>query len=477
MGSNDNSAAFSAYCSLLRAAPDVKGSLLMAHSIDLTSGSIWRQLVRFAAPLVVSNVLQSMYNIVDMIVAGQFIGPESISAISNAGIVMNMITMIIVGLTSGGNILIAQYFGAKNKAGCKDCAVTLFSSSMILGATLAAVFYVISNAVLSALRVPVLENATQYLQICSVGILFIAGYNALSAMLRAAGNSRAPLICIAVTTCVNIALDIIFVIVFNLGVAGTALATIIAQGASFVVAVIIVLLNHDVFGLKLCRLYIKKDALLGILKLGVPCAVQMSVASISWLSVAYLINSHGVIVSSGNGVSIKIKEFCQLFISAMSLAASGMAAQNIGAEKYDRARKVIYTTLKITLSMAVVIIVLVEFFAPWLVRLFTSDANTADAAVLNLRVEIVGQLFYAVILVGHAFMTGAGDTWFAFLSSFINCLLFRLPLAFVLNHFFGIIGVYLACMIAPASSIPFVKWYEKSNRWRRSLVKVYSEVV
>ena len=445
----------------------------MAHSLDLTSGTIWRQLVKFATPLVISNVLQSMYNIVDMIVAGQFIGAESISAISNAGIVINMITNIIVGLTTGGNILIAQYFGAKNKGACKDCASTLLSSSLILGVTLSAVFYAVSRDALSALRVPVLEEATQYMKICAIGLVFIAGYNALSAMLRAAGNSRAPLICIAVTSCVNIVLDVIFVIVLGKGVVGTALATIIAQGMSFVVAVIIVLRNHDVFGLKLSGLYIKRETLLRILKLGVPCAVQMSVGAISWLSVAFLINTHGVIISSGNGVSIKIKEFCQLFINAMSLAAAAMAAQNIGAEKYERARKVLFTTVKITLCMSAILIVLVEIFAPGLVRLFTSDKATAGASVQNLRVEIIGQLFYAVILVGHAFMTGAGDTWFAFFSSFVNCILFRIPLAVVLNRYFGILGVYLACMIAPSASIPIAIWYEKSNRWRRSLAKAY----
>ena len=442
----------------------------MAHSLDLTSGSIWRQLVKYSTPLVISNVLQSVYNIVDMVVAGQYIGPESLSAISNAGIVMNMITMIIVGLTTCGNILIGQCFGAKNKEGCKDGSATLLSSSVILGAALAVIFYVSSRGVLSALKVPVLEDATQYLKICSVGIIFITGYNALSAMLRACGNSRAPLICIAVTSVLNIILDVMFVIAFDMGVVGTALATILSQGASFIVAIVIVLANYEVFGLKLTRLYIKKDALVRILKLGVPCAVQMSVASISWLSVAYLINSHGVAVSSGNGVSIKIKEFCQLFISAMSLAASGMAAQNIGAEKFERARKVIFTTVKITLCMAVVIIALVEVFAPGLVSIFTSDSATAAAAVQNLRVEIIGQIFYAIILVGHSLMTGAGDTWFAFISSFINCILFRVPLAFALDHCLGIVGVYLACMIAPASSIPFTLWYERSNRWRRSLI-------
>ncbi|MDR0491588.1 MAG: MATE family efflux transporter [Oscillospiraceae bacterium] len=443
----------------------------MAHSLDLTSGPIWRQLVKYTVPLVISNILQSMYNIVDMIIAGHFIGPASISAISNAGTIINMITMIIVGLTIGGNILIGQYFGAKNKEGCKDSAATLLSSILILGVAFAGIFYAASRPILAALRAPALDAATQYMKICSIGIIFVAGYNAAAAMLRAVGNSRAPLICIIVTSCVNIVLDAIFVIAFQWGVAGTALATIISQFASFIVAAVIVFRNHEVFGLKLNGLYIKTQTLKKILKLGIPSAIQMSVASISWLSVAYLINSYGIVVSSGNGVSIKIKDFCQQFLNAMMAGASSMVAQNIGAEKFDRARKVVYTAGKIMICIAIVIIVSVEIFAHSLVRLFTSDDATAEAAALNLRVEIIGQVFYAAMYAGHSLMNGSGATWFAFISSFINCILFRIPLAFVLNHFFGIFGVYLACMIAPAASIPFVLWYERSNRWRRSLVK------
>ena len=443
----------------------------MSHSLDLTSGSIWRKLVRYSAPLVVSNLLQTMYNIADMIVAGHFIGTASISAISNATSVMNMITLIIIGLTTGGNILIGQHFGAKNKKGCQESTTTLLSSAMIMGVVVAAAIYFTSRHILIALKAPALDDAAQYLKICSIGIIFISGYNAANAMLRAVGNSRAPLICITISSCMNVILDIIFVVVFRWGIAGTAIATILTQLISFAVAIVIVLQNYEVFGVKLSRLYIKKQSLNKMLALGIPCAVQNSIASISWLSVAYLVNSHGLIISSGNGISNRIKDFCHLFISAMMASSTSMVAQNLGAEKYDRARKVIYTAVKITLCMSAALIVIVEIAAPLFVGFFTPDKDTAAAAILNLRVEIFSQLFYAVILIGHAFMIGAGDTWYAFVSSFINCILFRIPLAFILNHLFGILGVYLACMIAPCTSIPFAIWYDRSNRWRRSLVR------
>lgn len=441
----------------------------MTYQADLTRGRIWRQLVRYSVPLVISNLLQAMYGMVDMIVAGHFVGAAGLSAINNATMVTTMITQVIIGITTGGNILIGQHYGAKDMGGCKNATVTLFSMSMILGLALAA-FWFLSEPILVLLRAPALEEAVSYLKICSIGLFFVSGYNAAGAALRAVGNSRAPLICIAATSACNVLLDIIFVGPLKMGVEGAALATVISQALSFFIALAFVLKGRTLFGLSLSKLYISAEKLIMILKLGFPCAIQMSVAGLSWLSVSFLINGYGVAVSAGNGVSIKIKDFCQLFVTAMSSGASGMIAQNIGAGKYDRAREILYTAMRITVCMSLALIAAVELFAPQLVSVFTDDPDTAAAAVKNLRIEIIGQVFYAGFLVYHALAIGAGNTWFVFFSSFTNCILVRLVLAVLLNRFFGLTGLYVSCMIAPASSVPLGIWYERSNRWRRALV-------
>ncbi|MGI5935514.1 MAG: MATE family efflux transporter [Oscillospiraceae bacterium] len=440
----------------------------MSHT-DLTQGSIIRQLVKYSIPLVLSSLLQSLYGMVDMLVVGHYIGATGLSAVNNSSQVMLMITNVLIGICTGGNILIGQYFGAKDRKNCHESTVTLFSMSMVLGAVLSLAFFLASRTILVMLGAPALEEATVYLRTCSLGIIFIIGYNAASAALRAAGNSRDPLACIAVATVINIALDIVFVGYMDMGTFGAALATIAAQAISFFVSLSFVLKNYEVFGLSLKKPYIRFDKLKTILKLGIPCAIQMSIASISWLSVTYIINSYSVIVSAGNGVAVKIKNFCQLFIVAMCNASTAMIAQCIGAREYDRARKVMYTTMGITISISVVLIVIVELFAWELSSLFTSDADTIAASVMNLRIEILGQLFYASFLVYHTLALGSGHTWFAFFSSFVNCILVRVPLAFILNHFFGLSGLYWACMIAPGSSVPIGLWYERSNRWRRGL--------
>lgn len=438
---------------------------------DLTTGGIYRSLVKYAAPVVGSNLLQALYGLVDTIVAGQFIGSAALSGLTNATMVTNMFTQILLGLCMGGGILVGQYFGAKDRENTQASAATLFTGSLLAGVIAAAVLFAGSRWILTLLGAPALEEADVYLRTCAVGFVFVAGYNGAAAVLRAVGNSKAPLACVAATAGVNVVLDVLFVAGFHWGVFGAALATVISQAASFVVAVWHLGRGADTFGISLRKLGLRRDMLRRELKLGLPCAVQMSVAAISWLSVTFLINGYGISVSAGNGVSNRIKEFCQLFITAMTTATSSMIAQNIGAGQFDRARKTMYSAMKITVTMALVIIGIVQLCAPWLVALFTEDGETAAAAVRNLRIEIFGQIFYAMFLVYHGLMLGSGDTWFVFLSSFINCVLARILLGVTFNHFWGLDGLYLVCMIAPFTSVPFGAWYDRSGRWRRTLIK------
>lgn len=437
---------------------------------DLTRGSILKSLVKYSIPLVLSSILQAMYGIVDTIVAGQFIGAEALSGLTNANSVITMATQIVFGICNGGSMLIGQYYGSKDRENTRQASVTLFTGGLAAGVFIAALLFFTSHPFLTLLGAPAIEQADIYLRVCAVGFFFVAGYNACAAALRAVGNSRAPLICIAATALTNVALDILFVVGLHMGVFGAALATAVSQGISFVVATVYLLRDRETFGLYLSKLRLYPDKLKQELKLGIPCAVQMSVAAFSWLSVTYFINSYGVAVSAGNGVSYRIKEFCQLTINTMATAAASMVAQNLGARQYDRARTTMYTAMKLTVGVALCIIAAVEVFAPTLVGLFTPDAATAAAAVRNLRFEIIGQIFYASFLVYHSLMVGSGDTWYAFWSSFINCILMRVSLGALFNHIWGLDGLYIACMIAPFSSVPFGLWYERSNRWRKTLV-------
>ncbi len=436
---------------------------------DLTQGRIWKQLLLFSLPIVLSNLLQSMYNLFDMLIVGRLIGSAGLSALNVSGQVVSLITQAIIGIATGGNIIIGQYFGSKEAGHVKESVVTLFTLSLWLGAALAALCFFLARPILQLLGAPALEDSVTYMRVCSVGLFFVFVYNALSSALRAVGDSRRPLLFILITTLLNLGLDLLFVGPLGLGVFGAALATAISQGVSALLALVYVLRQKTLFGLSLTGLYSKKDKLRLILKVGLPVSFQMSVAALSWLSVTYIVNSYGVHVSAGNGISNKIKELCQTFIAAMANGASAMIAQNIGAEQFDRAKKIMYSAMAVTVSMALILIAAVELGADVFVRAFTDDAQDAAAAAQNLRIEILGQVFYASFLVYHALALGAGKTMFVFFSSFTNCIVVRIVLAFLLNHYFGILGLYWACMIAPSVSVPLGAWYTHSGRWRRTL--------
>lgn len=440
-------------------------------TMDLTQGNVTKLLIAYALPLIATSLLQSIYSIADLLIAGHTVGSVGISAINNSSQIMNLVTKIAIGLSVGGNILIGQYFGAKNEEGKKESIQTLFTLCMLLGILCSIIMWIFSRSLLALLDAPALEEATTYLKISSVGFVFIWGYNGLSAILRAMGDSNSPFRIIMISSITNIILDFLMMGIWQMGVAGAALATMLSQALSFFLSLALVLKNPQLYGLKLSNLSIVSEKCINILRLGVPCALQMTIAAISWLVVTYFINSYGVDVSAGNGVSIKIKDTCQLILTSMSTGTSTMVAQNLGAKLYDRTKDILYQAMKIAISTAIALTIFVEISAPFLASFFTKDSAVLSAAVMNLRIEMVGQIFYAIFLTYHGFMTGAGHTLVVMFSSFVNCILVRVILVLLLEHAIGLNGVYLACMIAPFSSIPIGFIYIQTGIWKRSLVQ------
>ena len=432
---------------------------------DLTSGTVTRKLVRYALPLMASSLLQATYSITDIIVAGHFIGDVGITAINNGSVVMNMLTQVAIGLTVGGNILVGQYFGSGDHESRRRASGNLMTLGLLLGLLFAAVVLLLGRPLLILLQSPTLEEANAYLSICGVGLIFIFLYNAMSAILRGVGNSRIPLYCIIASVSLNVVLDILFVAVIPWGVAGAALATVMGQAVSCLTALVFFLRHRADLGLLPRYLRLDADTVKRIMKLGFPSALQWTVGSISWLVVLALINQYGVAISAANGVSNKIRDFCQLFVSALTTGGGTMCAQCLGASLFDRAERVMKTCLKLALAMAAVIIVVVELLAPQLAMIFTPDPEVQHWAVINLRIEIICQLFYAAMFAYNTLATGSGHMMYAMWNSFLNCIVVRLLLAVVLDHFFGVYGVYVACGFAVASSVPVCWWFYRSRRW------------
>jgi len=214
---------------------------------DLTQGSVIRKLVKYSIPLITTSVLQALYSMVDLFLAGKYIGSTGISAINNASQITTIITNVVIGLSLGGSILIGQYFGSKDEENRTKTTGTFFSLFFILGIAISAACYIFTMPILQAMGSPALDEAVAYLKVCSIGLFFVLGYNALSAVLRAVGNSKWPMYFILAATIVNIILDILFMGYLNMGTAGAALATIIAQGISWLLALILLKSLLDIF--------------------------------------------------------------------------------------------------------------------------------------------------------------------------------------------------------------------------------------
>lgn len=444
------------------------------REMDLTQGVIWKKLIVYAGPVVLSSLLQSAYSITDLIVAGWFIGKDGISAINNAGQVMTILTQIIMGITIGGNILMGQYFGSRQHEQRRQTNRTLFSFSLLAGVGMMGVIFLLSRPILLALDAPALDQGQSYLQVCAFGLPAIFGYNAMAAMLRSVGDSKQPFYCVAVTAGCNIVLDCLFMGAFHWDVQGAALATVLAQWASFLVCSAYVQRHKGLFGLER-RLSIQRDKLATMLKLGIPSAIQMTVVGLSWLAMTFLINHYGVEASAASGICAKIKDVALMFTIALYTAATTMVAQCLGAQKFDRASRVVHVAMRFSLGVTAVLILLIELFAPQILTIFHPDQMTMGIALENLRIEILGQIFYASFMVYNALPMGAGHTLFALGSSLLNCIVVRVVLALILDHFFGLTGIFWACAIAPASSVPLGYIYEHRGKWRRSLAEPKKE--
>lgn len=430
-----------------------------------------KQLIAYSMPLIAANLLQSFYGLTDVYLSGIFIGSTGISAVNNASQIMVLLTGILIGLSNGGNVMIGQYFGSKQHEKCKSCAGSFLTLFAFIGIISAVALFFTARQIMTFMRAPALEDAIRYLAICAPGAFAISCYNATAATFRGIGNSKRPLMFVSVSVCINIVLDILLMGLFKMGVAGAALATMVSQYVAMFVSLFSLFVSKKKsLDMNKSHFIPLKQYISPIMNIGVPCAVQMTVASVSWLSVTFLLNKYGVYVSAANGISAKIKDVIQTITAAISMAATAMIAQNLGAKLYDKALKVMYCAMQIAFACSFVLIIIVEIAAPYLVSLFDSTQEVVRAGTVNLRIEIPAQLFYALFMIYHTMMTGAGHTKLVFLSSFTNCIIVRTVFAILFDSFWGATGVYLACMIAPSVSVPIGMIYIKSGRWKRTLV-------
>ncbi len=447
--------------------------------VDYTEGSIPKQLIVFAIPFILANLLQQLYNVVDMIVVGQFCGSVGLSAVTVGGQAVQVITSICMGFSNGGQILVSQYIGAKDRDGIGKVAGTMFSFIALLALVLAVVCILFRNTFLGWLNTPpeAFAQASGYMLICSFGYVFVSGYNACCALLRGAGDSRRPLVYVGVSSVINLLLDLVFVAGLRMEAAGAAIATVIAQVIACIVAFRSVFRHREEFGMAkgLAAFRIDRSKLSQFLKLGIPLAIQTSAIQLSQLFVNSFVNAYGVAASATMGVGRKLQQFCNLINMGVRQAASAMIGQNFGAKRNDRVSRIVRTAILISFVPCTIFSTLALTVPKLFFQIFTDDPEVLALAPTFMRILVMAFIANALMSGYNALIQGIGFSSFAMAIALMDGVVFRIGLSMLFGVWldWGLTGLFLGNNMAIyATTIPaMIYYYAGTWKKRKALVE------
>ncbi len=443
---------------------------------DLTQGSVTKLLLTFAFPLLCSNLLQTVYNMVDMVVIGQFVGKTGLSAVSIGGDVLGLLTFLVMGFSNAGQVILSQYIGAGRYDRVKGTIGTMFTLTFGMALVLSVACGLFLDRFLILMNTPeeCLQYAWDYSFICILGLVFIYGYNLVSAILRGMGDSKHPLMFIAVATVVNLVLDLAFVAGLGMGPGGAALATVIGQGVSFIWAIIYLYRRKEAFGFdfKLSSFRPDRAVLPQLVKLGLPMCLQSAAIHLSMLFVNSYINSYGVVASAVTGVGNKLGSITAVVTNALSTAGSSMVGQNLGAEKYHRVPKIIGVSAVLDMAFALVLTALTVFFPRAIFGLFNSDPEVLDMAMTYIPVAVLLYIGFAARSPFFALINGSGNAKLNLIVGLLDGVVCRVGLAMLMGLVMdmGIMGFWLGN--AFAGYVPFLIGgvYFLTGRWTRKRI-------
>ena len=405
--------------------------------LDLTEGKVPGLILRFFVPFLFANLLNSLYNTVDTIIIGQFIGAAGIISASTAGRIMQLFTYVAVALASGGQTVLSQIIGAKKLEEVNETVGTMLSEMLILAVIFGAASAVLSRNIIAWLNTPSesFEDAVAYLLITSCGLPLIFGYNAISSILRGMGDSKKPLLFIGISTVINAVGDVVLVGICGLGVMGAAIATVGAQGVAFICSVVILYIQKDRFGFdfKLKSFAIKWDKLKLMLKIGLPMALREVMLMSTKLIVTGYINLYDPAEVAAYNICDKFYSLSNIFAFSTKQAAGTMVAQNIGAGKNDRVKLIVRDTLIMNMFACAVLCAAAFIIPKPIFGIFTSDASVLACAPLYMMVECITFFFSGFGGPYDAVVVGTGNAGLGFLSGMIDGVILRLGLGLLLG--------------------------------------------
>lgn len=441
---------------------------------DLANGSVPKLLLTFAAPLFVSNALQAVYNIVDMVVVGQVIGGAGMSAVSTGGNILHLLTFVAMGFSSAGQVIIAREVGMKEKEAVKKTIGTLFTMLFVIAIVISVGCYVFRDALLQAVNTPLEAYAytMDYTVICILGLIFIYGYNVVSAIMRGMGDSKRPFMFVAIAAIINIVLDIVFVAYLNMEVAGAAWATVIGQSFSFIFAIVYLYRHKEGFDFdfKLKSFIPDGKTMEKIAALGVPMALQSAAISISQTVVAAWVNSFGIIYSAIAGIISKLNMMMGILTNSITTAVASMVGQNLGAKKYERVPVILGWGFGSAFVLAIIMSVIVKVDPSAIFGLFTSDVTVLGESSIIVFPIILNFIGSSTRCFAFGIINGSGNSKLNLCVAILDGMIARIGLAYLLGWAMamGPKGFWLGDAFAGFMPLVIGGTYYLLGNWKRS---------
>ena len=440
---------------------------------DLNQGSVTKTMILFALPMLFAGLIQMLYNTADMIIIGRFVGTSGLAAVSVGGDVMHFLAFAAMGFANAGQVIIAQYLGAGMRDRAGKVIGTLFSFLLTLAVILGALAIIFREPVLRWVNAPAGETwdyAMSYVVVCMSGMLFIYGYNVVSAILRGMGDSKHPLIFVAIAAGLNIVLDLLFVVVFKWAVFGVALATVLSQGISFILSMIFLYRHRKEIGFefKAENFKIDREALAPLIKLGIPMFLQSAAISFSMLYVNSYINSYGEVAAAMNGIGNKLSMIVNIINFSFAAAASPMIGQAIGAEFYHRVPRIVGVSLLINTVISIIMAVILVAVPRLVFGIFTSDEEVLKMAITYIPVALLLLGGAALRPPLGALINGVGNFKLNFAVGILDGVVLRIGLSVFLGLYlhFGIFGFWYGHAIAGFTPFVMGGIYFLTGRWR-----------
>jgi putative MATE family efflux protein len=441
---------------------------------DLTTGREGRLIFFFALPMLFGHIFQQLYSIVDSAIVGKFLGKEALAAVGASFPLIFTMIALIIGITSGGMVVISQYFGAKDMVRVKKAIQTIYIFMFVASIILTGIGLLIIDPIFRITKLPaeLLPMAKTYIQIYIAGIVLLFGYNGTAAILRGMGDSKTPLYFLIFSSITNALLALLFVIVFKWGVAGAAWATIISQGLALAASMIYLHKSHELISYNFREWSFDREIFRASLRIGLPTGLQQTFVALGMMALFSIVNTYGTNVVAAFSAAGRIDSIATVPAMVFAQALSSFVGQNIGAGKIERVRKGLISTMLMSWAVSIVLGLVIVVFRSQVMYLFTDKAETEVIRIGAEYLTIVTSFYvvFATMFTLTGVMRGAGDTLIPMFVTLFALWLIRIPLAFILSDRIGEKGIWWAIPIGWTAGMIMLIFYYRTGRWKRKAI-------